>query len=247
MTQLDVDIREKIYPQVAGTGQRTVIENLKFSLATNQFACLVGPSGCGKTTLLNIVGGLDKNFEGYIKITRDRKTGPTIGFVFQNPRLLPWRTVRENIELVLQPGETNEQIDILLKSMGLADVAHAYPERLSLGMSRRVALARAFAIRPDLLIMDEPFVSLDPSTAKRMRRLLVEIWEQRPLTVLFVTHDLREAIVLSDRLLVLSESPMRLVHDVPVDIPRTQRGDSTKLDTFRKNLVTEYQELQSQY
>ena len=247
MTRLDVDIRGKTYPQVAGTEQRTVIENLKFSLTSNQFVCLVGPSGCGKTTLLNIVGGLDKDFEGCIKITQDRKPDPTIGYVFQNPRLLPWRTARENIELVLQPGENNEQIDILLKAMGLADIAHAYPQRLSLGMSRRVALARAFAIQPDLLIMDEPFVSLDPSTAERVRRLLLEIWEQRPLIVLFVTHDLREAIALSDRVLVLSESPMTVVHDIPVNIPRAQRDDSEKLETFLKNLVADYSELKTKF
>ncbi len=247
MTHLDVDIRGKTYPKVGKSERRHVIENLKFSLTENQFVCLVGPSGCGKTTLLNIVGGLDNDFEGHIKINRDRKPDPTIAYVFQNPRLLPWRTARENIELALQPGETNEQIDILLKAMGLADVAHAYPERLSLGMSRRVALARAFAIQPDLLIMDEPFVSLDPSTAGRVRRLLLEIWEQRPLIVLFVTHDLREAIALSDRVLVLSESPMTLVHDIPVNIPRAQRGDSDKMEIFLKNLVAEYSEIKTKF
>ncbi len=247
MTCLDIDICKKIYPTVGKAKQRIVIENLKFSLTTNQFVCLVGPSGCGKTTLLNIVGGLDKNFEGNIKISQKCKSEPTIGYVFQNPRLLPWRTARENIELVLQPGDNIEQIDVLLKTLGLADVAHAYPERLSLGMSRRVALARAFAIQPDLLIMDEPFVSLDPLTAGRVRRLLLEIWEQRPLSVLFVTHDLREAIVLSDRLLVLSESPMTLVHDVSVDLPRSQRGDSSKVEVFRKHLVTEYNELKAEF
>ena len=247
MTLLDVDIRRKIYPKVGRTEQRTIIENLKFSLTANQFVCLVGPSGCGKTTLLNVVGGLDEDFEGHIKVTREQKSDPTLAYVFQNPRLLPWRTARENIELALQPGENKEQIDILLKAMGLADIAHAYPERLSLGMSRRVALARAFAIQPDLLIMDEPFVSLDPSTAERVRQLLLDIWQQRSLLVLFVTHDLREAIALSDRILVLSESPMTLVHDIPVNIPRAQRSDSAQLEAFRKHLVTNYGELEIKF
>ena len=245
MTYIDINIHRKIYPNVGKMEQLVVIKNLHLSINLMEFVCLVGPSGCGKTTLLNIIGGLDNDFEGEIKITRNGMSDPKIGYVFQNPRLLPWRTARENIELALQPDQSPNQIDGLLESMGLANVTHAYPERLSLGMSRRVALARAFAIEPDLLIMDEPFASLDPPTARRVRQLLRKVWEQRPHTVLFVTHDLREAITLADRLLFLTPPPMSLLHDVLVDIPRSQRHCDETLETFRKSLIHEHKEIET--
>lgn len=245
MTYIDISIHRKIYPNIGKVEELVVIKNLHLSINQMEFVCLVGPSGCGKTTLLNIIGGLDKEFEGEIKITGKGLSDPKIGYVFQNPRLLPWRTARENIELALQPGQSPDQIDGLLQSMGLADIAHAYPERLSLGMSRRVALARAFAMEPDLLIMDEPFASLDPPTARRVRQLLLKVWDQRPHTVLFVTHDLREAIALADRLLFLTPPPMSLLHDVLVDIPRSQRYCDDTLETFRKSLNHKYKGIET--
>lgn len=239
MTQITIKIDKKVFPRIGKTEEHLVIENLQVSLKPHQFTCLVGPSGCGKTTLLNIISGLDRDFEGEINTDYATNNAPRIGYVFQNPRLLPWRTVQENIELALKPGQSVDQIDSMLNAMGLSKVASAYPERLSLGMSRRVALARAFAIQPDLLIMDEPFVSLDRPTAHRVRQLLLDVWAERPHTVLFVTHDLREAIGLADRLLFLTAPPMGVLHDVAVDIPRSKRHDEAALEAFRNKLIGE--------
>jgi sulfonate transport system ATP-binding protein len=237
-----VNIRKKAYPARHGSGEHVAIENLRIELTAGEFVCLVGPSGCGKTTLLNLISGLDRQFEGAIKAAGAGET-PRIGYMFQNPRLLPWRTVRENIDLALPAGQAGAEVDHLLEVMGLAPSQGQYPERLSLGMSRRVALVRAFAIQPTLLLMDEPFVSLDAPTARRVRQLLIRVWLERPHTVLFVTHDLREAITLADRLLFLSASPSRLLHEVAVDIPRSLREDEAEVEAFRNRLISGHPEI----
>ncbi|MEQ1530757.1 MAG: ABC transporter ATP-binding protein [Methylococcales bacterium] len=240
MTALHIHIRNKTYAKAA----TPTITDLKLSLHTNEFVCLVGASGCGKTTLLNIIADLDKHYDGEILVDRQH-SHPKIGYVFQNPRLLPWRTVRENIELALPPEQTPTVIDGLLEIMQLTAVQHAYPEQLSLGMSRRVSISRAFAVDPELLLMDEPFVSLDPPTARQVRELLLRLWQQRPHTVLFVTHDLREAIALADRLIFLSATPMQIASDIGVSIPRSERHDETAIEAFRQQLMQNYPAIRS--
>jgi len=130
-----------------------------------------------------------------------------------------------------------------LEIMQLTQSQHEYPERLSVGMNRRVAIIRAFAVNPDLLLMDEPFVSLDPPTARDVRSLLLQLWQQRPHTVLFVTHDLREAIALADRLIFLASAPMRVINDIVVPIPRTQRHDEAAIENFRQQLINHYPDI----
>ncbi len=242
MTGIRIDIRSKFFKAVHKANKHLVIQDLQFSLRRDEFCCLVGPSGCGKTTLLNIIAGLDHDFDGQITIGNHGQQS-WIGYVFQEPRLLPWRTVRQNVEFVLQPDRRHEVVDELLSSLGLEHIQHVYPERLSLGMSRRVALARAFAIRPNLLLMDEPFVSLDAPAARRMRKLLVKVWRERPHTVLFVTHDIREAILLADRLIFLSHVPARVVGEVTVGIARWDRSHETVVESFRQKLLSEYPEI----
>jgi len=244
MTDIHIDIKQKTYAAKGTAKAHLAIENFKLSLESGQFVCLVGSSGCGKTTLLNSIAGLDTDFVGKIIVGQQHIT-PKIGYVFQNPRLLPWRTVRENIELAL-PKLTQEQagfIDNLLHIMQLDNVQNVYPERLSLGMSRRVAIIRAFAINPDVLLMDEPFVSLDPPTARQVRSLLQQLWQQRPHTVLFVTHDLREAIALADKLIFLSPPPMQIISQIPVPLARNQRDDETLIEDFRQQLLSNYPEI----
>jgi ABC-type nitrate/sulfonate/bicarbonate transport system ATPase subunit len=238
MTDIQININNKTYP----TATKPSIQGLKLSLNSNEFICLVGPSGCGKTTLLNIIAGLDNDYDGDILVGQQH-THPKIGYVFQTPRLLPWRTVRENIELALDGNQSPEVIDELLEVMQLTAAQHVYPERLSLGMSRRVAIIRAFAVDPEVLLMDEPFVSLDAPTARQVRELLLKLWQQRPHTVLFVTHDLREAIALADRLVFLSTSPMQVVSEVPVPIARSERGNELAIEAFKQQLLESHPEI----
>lgn len=198
-----------------------VLNDFAFQAATGEFACLLGPSGCGKTTILRIILGLDRDYEGSIIVPG---SSPRIAIVFQEPRLLPWRTVEENVRLVLPADTAGRDLDELFADLGLARMRNYYPAELSLGLARRAALARAFALEPDLLLMDEPFVSLDPETAMQMRNLLLKVWRTRPTTVVMVTHDVREALDLADRLVFLSPRPAHVVGEMVLDTPQIMRG-----------------------
>ncbi|MGI9211014.1 MAG: ABC transporter ATP-binding protein [Methylococcaceae bacterium] len=235
MTQVKIDIKRKRH------GLRVLFERLRIDLQEGQFAVLVGPSGCGKTSLLNLIAGLDPQFEGEIAFA-SHNNRPRIGYVFQEPRLLPWRTVAENIRLAVPEDTDPKCIEHLMEQVGLSGVQQHYPEQLSLGMSRRVALVRAFAIDPDLLLMDEPLVSLDTPTARRVRELMLNLWLDRPHTVLYVTHDMREAIELADRLIFLSPAPCQMCGDVMIPIPRSERDPAT-IEAFHRSLGENFPEL----
>jgi len=222
-TGIALEVDEKRYPAEGGHGAVIALRGLHARIAPNEFCVLFGPSGCGKSTLLNIIAGIDRSFLGQVDF--DGQHVPRIGYVFQAPRLLPWRTVRENLELVLRRGADPGIVETLLNEVGLAEAAGFYPSRLSGGMARRAALARAFAIDPDLLLLDEPFVSLDAAAAVRLRALLLRLVTTRPATVLFVTHDAAEAVTLADRILLLTPSPGRVLAELPISIPRDQRRD----------------------
>ncbi len=236
MTALSIDIEAKRYPGADGAPAQTVLRDVVLAVEAAQFLCILGPSGCGKTTLLNLIAGLDQDFEGRISIAREPgRDQPRIGYVFQNPTLLPWRSVIENLRLVMAADQIARGLDLaLLDAMGLLDYRDAYPKSLSLGMSRRVALARAFAVEPDLLLMDEPFVSLDESTADGLRHLLLQIWQAKPTTVLFVTHDSREAIQLAQRIIVLCACPATIIRDQSVALTAEQRADPLQLEALRE-------------
>lgn len=189
---------------------------MTFTVANGEVVALVGPSGCGKTTLLRIIVGLDRAFEGSVKLPAPGR----LGMVFQEPRLLPWRTVEQNVRLAA-PRASEAVLTTLFATLGLAEHRYHYPSELSLGLARRVALARAFAIEPDLLVLDEPFVSLDAPLAERLRAGLIELVSSRPTTTLLVTHSIDEAISLADRVFLLSPSPARVIAQIPVERPRT--------------------------
>ena len=241
---LVADIREKRYPRARGAQPHVALADLSVQIAAGELVALVGPSGCGKTTFLNIVAGLDRDFLGDVRLALRPDGGPArIGYVFQEPRLLPWRTVSENIALVLPPDHAASIVKDVLRAVGLAEAQDLYPPQLSLGMSRRVAIARAFAIEPDLLLMDEPFVSLDHDTVEQLRQLLLTLWHTRPTTVLFVTHDLREALTLADRLVLLSPTPAHVVGQVPVNLARNHRGSSAEIELLRDEVLRHHREL----
>jgi len=159
--------------------------------------------------------------------------------MFQEPRLLPWRTVRQNIELVAPPGFGPKDLERLAHAVGIADMLPRYPQELSLGLARRVALARAFATKPDLLLLDEPFVSLDERTADRLRKLLLEVWQERPTTALLVTHNAREAIMLADQLVLLAPRPTHVIAVETIAIPQAKR-DAATVDAIFADLLARY-------
>jgi ABC-type nitrate/sulfonate/bicarbonate transport system ATPase subunit len=212
--RLDVSIERKSYRAASGE-QLQVLAGLTLALGNGQVGALVGPSGCGKTTLLRIIAGLDGDYSGRVHLPEPGK----LGVVFQEPRLLPWRTVEQNIHLAA-PDASDATLEALFSTLGLAGHRDHFPGELSLGLARRVALARAFAVEPDLLLLDEPFVSLDAALAVRLREELAELVASRPVTTLLVTHDVDEAIGLADRLFILSASPARVIAEVPVARPR---------------------------
>ncbi len=217
-SRVDVHIKHKVYRAASG-GTLRVLEDLSITLADGEVVALVGPSGCGKTTLLRILVGLDRDFEGKVTL----RIRGNVGIVFQEPRLLPWRSVEENVRLAA-PMASAAVLDALFTTLGLTEHRRHYPGELSLGQARRVALARALAVEPDLLILDEPFVSLDAALAARLRSELVELVSRRPVTTLLVTHDLDEAVLLADRVILLSPSPARVTADVPIANPRGLRS-----------------------
>jgi NitT/TauT family transport system ATP-binding protein len=218
-SQLDVHIRHKSFRAASG-GKLHVLGDLSITLANGEVAAIVGPSGCGKTTLLRIIVGLDRDFEGSIRLPAHGK----LGVVFQEPRLLPWRTVEQNVRLAA-PDASDAVLTALFSTLGLGEHRRHYPGELSLGLARRVALARAFAVDPELLVLDEPFVSLDAALAERLRAGLIELVSRRPVTTLLVTHDIEEAAGLADRVFLLSASPARVLAEVPIEQQRGARTD----------------------
>ncbi len=216
---LEVAVARKFFG--TGAARRLVLEGLRFGLAEGEIVALVGPSGCGKTTLLKIIGGLDPQYEGEVRWRGPE--APRIGTIFQEPRLLPWRTVRQNLLLVDPPGGA-AAVDDLLRTLGLWQFRDAFPQQISLGMARRAAIARAFAIEPDLVLLDEPFVSLDPAMAERGREVLLDAWRRRPTSALLVTHDLLDAAALADRVLMLSGHPSHVVKVVTIEPAHRRSG-----------------------
>jgi ABC-type nitrate/sulfonate/bicarbonate transport system ATPase subunit len=240
MNALEVAIARKAYR--TERGEHTALADLDFAVPAGQFACIVGPSGCGKTTLLSLIAGLDHAYDG--RIVHSTERGGRLGMVFQTPRLMPWLSVRDNVRLALDPPPSAEGgAEELLREMQLEPYLDAFPNRLSGGQQRRVALARAFVNDPDLLLLDEPFQSLDAPTAQHLRELLLALGARRRPTILFVTHDLREALSLGDRVIFLSAGPARVALDLTLDLPRPCGPDSAAVETLRKRLLESHPDL----
>jgi NitT/TauT family transport system ATP-binding protein len=228
----------------AAKGRNLVLDDLSLTVARGEFVSLIGPSGCGKSTILKIVAGLIPADSGRVSIdgedvesaTRDK----AIGLVPQSPALLPWRTVLKNVELAVQVnGKASRERNLrapeeILRSFGLGNALHRHPTQLSGGMQQRVAIARAFVFDPGVLLMDEPFSALDELTRDQQRLGLLRFWQSNRKAVLFVTHSVREAVVLSDRIVVMSTHPGRFKTVIEVDLARPRGEDVYETAGFRK-------------
>ena len=250
-----IELRElsKSFPK-AGGDRLQVLERLSAEVAEGEFVSLLGPSGCGKSTLLNILAGLEAASGGEVLVdgVRPGPDRPAFGLVFQEPRLLNWRTVRQNLLFPLEHlrvvgSEAEARMNRYLRLVGLDGFDKYYPLQLSGGMQMRVAIARALAIEPAVLLMDEPFSSLDAITARKMREELIRIWKEAGRTVLFVTHDIEEAVFLSTRVLIVTPRPARLYAEVPVDVPYPRHPDDDRLFAVEKQAVKTFFQMEAQY
>ncbi len=220
--RLEARVARKSF-QTASGQSAPVIVDLCFALEEGETGALIGPSGCGKSTLMRILAGLDRNFEGAVHIPAKGR----IGMAFQEPRLLPWRSLEDNVRLAA-PEASEAEIAALFAALGLAEHRTHFPGELSVGLARRAALARAFAVRPTLLLLDEPFVSLDAPLARQMQRDLARLVESRRMITVLVTHDVDEAIALADRILVLSARPAHVIGEIRVASPRSAMSDEER-------------------
>ena len=217
--QLEVNIESKTFENAAGERQ-DVLAGINFTLGASEVGVIIGPSGCGKSTMLRIVAGLDHDFQGRVFRPADAR----LGMVFQEPRLLPWRSVEENVRIAA-PLIDEATLAALFTVLELNAHRSHFPGELSLGLARRVALARAFAVDPDFLILDEPLASLDHALAARLREQIASLVESRAVMTLLVTHNLDDAVRLGDRLFFLSARPAKIVHIETIRVRRIARSE----------------------
>jgi NitT/TauT family transport system ATP-binding protein len=221
-----------------GTGA-TVIESITTQIQRREFVSIIGPSGCGKSTLLKMVAGLSPITSGDIAIhgMTAKNARELISFIFQDATLLPWRTVRQNVVLGLEldgvaRDTRNAKVDAVLSLVGLSKAGNAFPRQLSGGMKMRVSIARALATRPQLLLLDEPFATLDEMTRDHMNEELLRLREEQNWTALFVTHSVAEAVFLSTRILILAPNPGRVARDIPIDLPFPRNELTRRSEAF---------------
>ncbi|HEX9022892.1 MAG TPA: ABC transporter ATP-binding protein [Geobacteraceae bacterium] len=227
------------------TGDIPALQDINLTIRPGEFVSIVGASGCGKSTLLRIIAGLENGHDGTVSLGERRISGPGLdrGMVFQEHRLIPWLTVEENVAFGLnglQSGKRDAIVREHLELVGLANFARALPHQLSGGMAQRVAIARALVNQPKLLLLDEPFGSLDAMTKIQMQQEILRIWEVERTTMVLVTHDIDEAIYLGDRVVVMSNRPGTLKRIVPVELPRPRDRSSYEFVQLRREIYTEF-------
>jgi NitT/TauT family transport system ATP-binding protein len=233
----------KAYPPVGAAKGFLALYNVSLDVAPGEFVTLIGPSGCGKSTLLNIAAGLLRPTSGTVLCTGGRIEGINtgVGYLTQHSNLLPWRTVERNVAMPLElAGITrhlrNERVAAMLELVGLSQFAKHYPSQLSGGMQRRLALATMLVYEPPILLMDEPFGALDAQRRFELQQALLRIWERNTRTVLFVTHDLEEAILLSDRIVVMGTNPGRIIHEERIRFERPRDSGNVRLTDDYRNV-----------
>ena len=225
-------------------GELLVLDDISFNVAEGEFLSIVGPTGCGKTTFLNALSKLIPTTKGNIFIDGEEANPKkhNISFVFQEPTCMPWRTVRDNVAYGMEvkgfPKEKLEQrLKKILDMVGLTSTAHLYPNQVSASMEQRIAVARAFAVDPDLLLMDEPYGQLDVKLRYYLEDELVRLWKELKATVIFVTHNIEEAVYVAERILVLSNKPTKIKAEVKVDLPRPRSLIDPKFVEIRKQVT----------
>jgi len=229
-------------PDAPGTS-RLALGGISFSIGGGELVSLVGPSGCGKSTLLRLIAGLDVPDSGDLLVGNEKIVGPNAerGLVFQDPNLFPWLTVRRNIEAGLVARgvlhEKRNEVDEFMRLVGLEAFANAYPHHLSGGMAQRVALARALINHPKVLLLDEPLGALDAFTRMRMQDEVLRLWENRRTTMLLVTHDIDEAIYMSDRILIMTSAPGRIDREIDIDLARSRDRTGDSFLHFRSEIL----------
>ena len=247
MATLRVEKVTKVFPPLTkgGTPVRA-LDEVSFEMSGQVFVSVVGPSGCGKSTLLNITSGVDTPTSGTMSVTQNGGEAG-IGYVFQDPRLLPWRTVMDNLLYVSDDDKESAQkkAQTYLKMVGLGEFAGMYPNQLSGGMQQRVGIARAFFVDPDLLLMDEPFSHLDAITARGLREQLQEIWNETRKLVLFVTHDVREAVELSNRIIMMSHGG-RIHADIEIDLPYPRKPSDPDVAMLQAEILGRFEEMEAE-
>ncbi len=221
-----------------------ILRDVNLAVEPSEIISLLGPSGCGKSTLLRLVAGLDPAHQGQIRVNDLPITAPgrQVGLMFQEPRLFPWLNVRDNVAFGLAPSRKaakDKVVAELLEEVGLSEASRLLPRQLSGGMAQRVALARALAGEPDVLLLDEPFSALDAFTRMRLQDLVLKIWEDYRPTMLLVTHDIEEALYLSDRVVVLGEKPAGVREIIEVKLPRPRNRNDAHLLKLRGQLMAE--------
>ena len=223
--------------------RRLALDAVSVSLAAGELVSLVGPSGCGKSTLLRLIAGLDSPDSGELLIGSEPITGPNAerGLVFQEPNLVPWLTVRRNIQAGLVARgvlhEKRDEVDEFMRLVGLDGFANAYPHHLSGGMAQRVALARALINHPRVLLLDEPLGALDAFTRMRMQDEVLRLWQARRTTMLLVTHDIDEAIYMSDRIIIMTPRPGRIERTIPITLDRPRQRNSSEFLRLRGDIL----------
>ncbi|MFC4736611.1 ABC transporter ATP-binding protein [Bacillus daqingensis] len=243
MAEVTIQHVEKTFPATKDNESFTVFDDIDLTIQDGEFVSLLGPSGCGKSTLLNIVAGLEPATEGQVSAGGKAITGPGAdrGVVFQEAALMPWLNVRENVEFALKKqfskAESRSRAEDYLKLVHLSRFMYAYPHELSGGMKQRVSIARALSMDPEVLLMDEPFGALDEQTRMMLHKEVQYIWETTGKTVLFVTHNIRESILLSDRIVLMGTRPGGIRGEFKVDLPRPRDPASEAFTSLEKQIM----------
>lgn len=249
MTTVAVSVRDLVKSFGDEGREHLVLNGISFDVEEGTLTTIVGPSGSGKSTLLNVLAGLESYSAGSVQVRSSEATGADLGYVFQSPRLLPWLSITDNVMFV-RPHNVNEtthrqRTQHYLDMVGLQGVGHKYPYQLSGGMQQRAGLARGLSVEPAVLLMDEPFSHLDEITAEQMRSELLRIWQETGRTIVFITHDMQEAIQLGDRLIMLGYEG-KIVEDIPIKLPRPREFTDQAFVEFYADVVGRFHKMQAE-